>query len=251
MGTRLAGALAAGIAAHPGKSGIHPLHVPQDAFAARVLLAAAAERSLDLQYYIWHADSTGLLLYEAVIKAADRGVRVRILLDDNNTKGLDPTIAALDAHPNVEVRLYNPILPRSLRALAFVTDFARVNRRMHNKALVADGSAAIIGGRNVGDEYFGAGDGVEFSDLDVIAVGPVVRRIAQEFDRYWNSASAYPAAAIVGAPGEGDAAMLAASFARVRSTPRLARTSMPCARRASCGTSSRVASISSGPTRRS
>src|SRR6185503_3257259 len=136
--TRLGRAVAPLAAAHPGKSGIHALPNPRDAFAARVLLARAAERSLDLQYYIWHPDTTGGLLAEALWQAAERGVRVRLLLDDANTKGLDEVIAVLDAHPNIEVRLFNPFANRSMRLADFATDFSRVNRRMHNKAFIAD-----------------------------------------------------------------------------------------------------------------
>jgi len=183
-GTRLGRAVAPDVAAHPGKAGIHAMPVATDAFAARVLLAAAAEKSLDVQYYIWHGDQTGYLLYEAMWRAAERGVRVRILLDDANTKGLDETIAALDAHPNIEVRLYNPLMQRDARLMNFVTDFERVNRRMHNKSFTADNQATIVGGRNVGNEYFGAGEEAEFSDLDVIAIGPVVREVSTEFDLY-------------------------------------------------------------------
>ena len=109
-GTRLGRAIAPGVAANPGKTGIHALPDPRDAFAARVLLANAAEKSLDAQYYIWHGDQVGYLLFQALWQAAERGVRVRLLLDDLNTKGLDPTLAALDAHPNIEVRLYNPLV---------------------------------------------------------------------------------------------------------------------------------------------
>jgi putative cardiolipin synthase len=219
VATRLGRAVAPLVAANPGKSGVHTLHVPTDAFAARVLLAAAAEKSLDVQYYIWHGDHTGMLLFEAVWRAAERGVRVRILLDDANTAGLDETIATLAAHPNIEVRLYNPFLPRGARWLNFATDFSRVNRRMHNKSFTADNQVAIVGGRNVGDEYFGAGDEVEFTDLDVMAIGPVVREVSAEFDLYWNSASAYPASRIVAPSGPDAAAKLEAEFASVRADP--------------------------------
>src|SRR6185295_2373967 len=135
---------------------------------------------------------------EALYRAAQRGVRVRLLLDDNGVAGLDDTLAALDAHPNLEVRLYNPFAQRGARVLGYLTDFERLNRRMHNKSFTADGQAAIVGGRNIGDEYFGAGEGVVFEDLDVIAVGAAVREVSQAFDLYWNSASAYPAAAVLG-----------------------------------------------------
>ncbi|MFL6673251.1 MAG: phospholipase D family protein [Massilia sp.] len=190
--TRLGRAIAPRVAAHPGTSGIYSLPDARDAFAARALLAQAAERTLDVQYYIWHNDMTGTLLFAALGKAADRGVRVRLLLDDNNTSGLDPTLAALDAHPNIEVRLFNPFVIRSPRAIGYITDFSRANRRMHNKSFTADSQATIIGGRNVGDEYFGADDQLLFADLDVMAIGPVVRDVSADFDRYWNSQSSYP-----------------------------------------------------------
>jgi putative cardiolipin synthase len=157
-----------------------------------VLLAQAAERSLDVQYYMWKKDMTGTLLFRALHQAAERGVRVRLLLDDNNTSGLDATLAALDSHPNIEVRLFNPFAMRSLRAVGYIFDFFRKNRRMHNKSFTADNQATIIGGRNVGDEYFGAADDVLFADLDVMAVGPVVKAVSNDFDHYWGSQSSYP-----------------------------------------------------------
>src|SRR2546427_9621102 len=157
--TRLRTSCGRMVEAHPGQSGVFALQEGLDAFAARVLLAGAAEHTLDVQYYIWHHDMSGTLLLEALHRAADRGVRVRLLLDDNNTTGLDPWIAALDAHPNIEVRLFNPFQHRHWRVLDYLVDFARVNRRMHNKSFTADGQATIIGGRNVGPEYLGGGPG--------------------------------------------------------------------------------------------
>jgi putative cardiolipin synthase len=217
--TRLGRAIAPEVAAHGGRSGVYPLPSPADAFAARAFLAFTAERSLDVQYYMWHDDETGVLLLEALWRAAERGVRVRLLLDDIDTSRFDAQLAAFDAHPGVEVRLYNPFPNRSMRALDFMSDFARVNRRMHNKSFTADNQAAIVGGRNVGNEYYGAGEGVEFTDLDIIAVGPIVRDVSDAFDLYWNSASAYPAASIV-APAPADArAKLEATFAATRADP--------------------------------
>jgi putative cardiolipin synthase len=195
--TPLGKAVSPQLALHPGQSGIHALADAHDAFAARLLLARAAERSLDVQYYIWRKDLTGTLLFDALHAAAERGVRVRLLLDDNNTAGLDSTLAALDSHPNIEVRLFNPFVFRRLRPLSYLTDFSRVNRRMHNKSFTADKQATIIGGRNVGDEYFGATDGVLFADLDVIAIGPVVDDVSKDFDRYWASGSSYPVARLL------------------------------------------------------
>jgi putative cardiolipin synthase len=180
------------VAEHPGKSGVYALADGHDAFAARAVLANTAQRSLDVQYYIWRNDITGVLLFDALRAAADRGVRVRLLLDDNNTAGLDPALALLDAHPNIEVRLFNPFVMRGARLLGFLGDFGRLNRRMHNKSFTADGQATIVGGRNIGDEYFGAAGEVLFADLDVVAIGPIVPLVARDFDRYWNSGSAYP-----------------------------------------------------------
>jgi putative cardiolipin synthase len=165
-------------------------------------LARSAQRSLDVQYYIWRNDLTGTLLLEELREAADRGVRVRLLLDDNGIpSNLDTTLAALDAHPNIEVRLFNPFKIRRPKFIGFLTDFSRLNRRMHNKSFTADGVTTIIGGRNIGDEYFGATDGVVFADLDVLAVGPAATDVASDFDRYWASASSYPVGQILaGAP---------------------------------------------------
>lgn len=191
--TPLGRGIAAARAGHPADlSGIHMLTDGCDAFAARVLLARAAVRSLDVQYYIWHGDLSGTLMLEAMHEAADRGVRVRMLLDDNGVAGLDPALATLDQHPNIEIRLFNPFVLRRPKMLGYLADFPRLNRRMHNKSLIADGQAAIIGGRNVGDEYFGARDAGLFSDLDVLAIGPVVDETSRDFDRYWASQSAYP-----------------------------------------------------------
>jgi putative cardiolipin synthase len=195
--TRLGRALAPLVAAHPGRTGVHALDNARDAFAARVLLARAAQRSLDVQYYIWRADTSGGLLAGELLQAAERGVRVRLLLDDNTTRGMDQALAALDAHANVEVRLFNPYANRSWRLGEMATDFARINRRMHNKSFTADNQAAIVGGRNVGNEYFGADSPVAFADLDVLAVGAVVPDISAGFDAYWNSESAYPASSLI------------------------------------------------------
>ena len=212
--TTLGRAISPLVDAHPGASGIYPLVDSRDAFAARVRLAEAAERTLDVQYYIWERDMTGTLLFRALCVAADRGVRVRLLLDDNNTSELDPTLAALDAYPNIEVRLFNPFVIRRPR-LGYVTDFYRANRRMHNKSFTVDSQATIIGGRNVGDEYFGADEGVLFVDFDVLAVGPVATEVSRDFDRYWASDSSYPADRILPAVGPEQVAELTAAALRV------------------------------------
>jgi len=173
-----------------GVSGAYPLHDGRDAFATRVLLANAAERTLDVQYYIWRGDLSGTLLFEALLRAADRGVRVRLLLDDNNTQGMDGTLATLASHPHVEMRLFNAYRHRRWRWLELLADFSRLNRRMHNKSFTADGQVTIVGGRNIGDEYFDAGHDTLFVDLDVLAVGPVVADVMADFERYWNSEAA-------------------------------------------------------------
>ena len=199
--SRLAEACQPLAAAHPGLSGVITLPEGHDALAARALLADVADRTLDVQYYIWRADAAGILLFERLRRAADRGVRVRLLLDDNSTGGLDPLLAALDAHPNIEIRLFNPFKQRRWRLLGYLTDFKRLNRRMHNKSFTADGQATIIGGRNIGDEYFDVGRAPWFVDLDVLAIGPVVHDVATCFECYWTSASAVPLQRVVQRPG--------------------------------------------------
>ncbi|QGZ63010.1 phospholipase D family protein [Paraburkholderia acidisoli] len=196
--TPLGKAVAQEMAAHPGFTGIDPLPDSLESFASRVSLVRSAQRTLDVQYYIWRNDLTGTLLLEALREAAERGVRVRLLLDDNGIPAsLDSTLAALDAHPNVEVRLFNPFVLRHPKFIGYLTDFSRLNHRMHNKSLTADSTATILGGRNIGDEYFAATDGIVFADLDVLAIGPAAADVAHDFDRYWASASAWPVTRIV------------------------------------------------------
>lgn len=217
--TKLGRAAAVGVAANPGKSGIFSMPDPHDAFAARMLLARAAEKSIDAQYFLWAGDEVGSLLYEEVRRAAERGVRVRLLIDDYNTQGLDPLLAALGAQPNIEVRLYNPMVIRDPRALNYLVDFQRVNRRMHNKSFTVDNQATVVGGRNIANEYFDAGRGIGFVDFDVIAIGPVVNKVSDEFDLFWNSASAYPASGFVGPPPPDAVAWLTDRAARAREGP--------------------------------
>jgi putative cardiolipin synthase len=221
--TRLGRALAPAAAANRGKSGIYPLVDGRDAFAARVLLARAAEKSLDVRYYILRADVTGGLLCEALWQAAERGVRVRLLLDDAGTRGLDQQLAALDAHQNIEVRLFNPYANRSFRLGESLTDFSRVNRRMHNKSFTADNQATIVGGRNVGDEYFGAESDVAFADLDVLVTGTVVRDVSTDFDNYWNSVSAVPVAALIQPAAPESADRVRAAWAKLHADPAATR----------------------------
>lgn len=206
-------ALAPLSAAHPGLSGFHPLGNGLDAFVARLAFAEAAERSLDVQYYLFHRDVTGYLLTDSLLRAADRGVRVRVLLDDMDMGGRDAGLAAIDLHPNIKIRLFNPFPSRGARTLNYLTHFGTVTRRMHNKSFTIDNQVTIVGGRNIGDEYFDAADGTNFGDMDVLAVGPVVREVSRAFDLYWNSALAVPASALGVA---GDPALLEAGRAALR-----------------------------------
>nr|WP_284047467.1 phospholipase D family protein [Guyparkeria hydrothermalis] len=185
------------LAAHPGKVGAYLLADPSTTFAALTHLARNAQRTLDVQYYIWYDDRSGTLLLRELLDAAKRGVRVRLLLDDQGTRELDPELAALNDHPNFEVRLFNPFMARNARWIEFLTRFERSNRRMHNKVLIADNAALISGGRNIGDSYFGSTEGFLFSDLDILAIGPVVDNVSRGFDEYWQSESAYPAEQIL------------------------------------------------------
>lgn len=178
--------------ANQGLSGIKLLGNPRDAFATRVLLAQSAQSTLDLQYYIWEKDVTGTLMLEAISDAANRGVRVRLLLDDNGIAGLDEALSAINRHENAQVRLFNPFVQRKFKWLGYITDFNRVNRRMHNKSFTVDNSVTVIGGRNIGDDYFGATSGILKQDLDLLAIGSVVNDLSNDFDKYWSSASAYP-----------------------------------------------------------
>ena len=188
--------------AHPGESGFLPLRSGVDALLARMVLAEAAERTLDVQYYIWHEDLTGRFFADALLRAADRGVRVRVLLDDVGVRADDETLLSLDTHPNIEIRLFNPVATRSFRNLGMLTDFSRVNRRMHNKSFIADNQRAILGGRNIGDEYFEAQSEVAFGDLDVLTVGRAVSDVSDAFDLYWNAPASYPISALLGRSGD-------------------------------------------------
>jgi putative cardiolipin synthase len=192
---------AALMATAKGRNGLAMLSRNLDAFAARALAARSAGRSLDLMYYIWHSDLTGRLLAHEVIRAADRGVRVRLLLDDINAHGRDPIYLALDSHPKIEVRLFNPSRARQgalRRGLEMAFRAFSATRRMHNKAWIADGRLAIVGGRNVGDEYFDAAERANYRDLDLMLLGPVVQQTEGVFDAYWNSAPAFPIKALAG-----------------------------------------------------
>ena len=183
--------------AHEGLTGYHLLIDPIDAIAARLMLIEKAQKSLDLQYYIWHNDKVGALALEGLLRAADRGVKVRLLLDDNNTGDLDASLLAIDQHPNVEVRLFNPFVYRKWRMLNYVLDFSRNNHRMHNKTFIADTQVALVGGRNISNQYYDAGESFQFSDIDVMMVGQVVPEVAKSFDDYWNYPMAYPVSQMI------------------------------------------------------
>jgi putative cardiolipin synthase len=187
-------------AEHPGQSGVVFLRYGRKALEARLALADLAERTLDLQYYIWDPDVVGHLLADRIIRAADRGVRVRVLLDDHGIVGRDTEIARLSAHPNIEIRAFNPFRTRSNRWTDFLTDPSSANRRSHNKVLIADNAIVIVGGRNIADSYFGVHGETNFRDLDTVAVGPVVRDASAVFDDFWNSEFAVPYAAFVDTP---------------------------------------------------
>lgn len=193
--TRLDEVVQPALDARPGQSGFHLVSDGVEAFALRGLSGRAAERSLDVQYYIWNDDLTGRLLALELLDAADRGVRVRLLLDDMDARAKNFAIAALAAHPNISVRLFNPFASRRGlfgKAMEAVTSFSRINHRMHNKSWIVDNRFAIAGGRNIGNEYFDASDHVNFNDLDLAFVGPAVEQLSASFDRYWNSEQVWP-----------------------------------------------------------
>jgi len=205
--TFLGRSFAAQLAEAPGRSGFHLLSSGQEAFLVRAALAESAQRTLDLQYYVVAEDATATLLLYRALRAAQRGVRVRLLIDDMYAVGRDFNFATLAAHPNFQVRVFNPFLRRGPLGLSQLLDFlgegARLNRRMHNKLWIADNAAAVIGGRNLGDAYFDMRGEESFADLDVFAAGPVVTQVSRSFDEYWNSDWAVPIAAFLGElPGQ-------------------------------------------------
>lgn len=182
---------------YPGASAIVIEDTGRDALLHRAALIEAAERSIDAQYYIWHADLTGNYLAARLVRAADRGVRVRLLLDDLHFAADQATMEHLDRHPLIEVRVYNPSRSRGIaRWLAYIRDFGRLNRRLHIKTFVVDGAVGITGGRNIGDEYFDVGAQLNFRDRDLLAAGPVVQAMSDCFDDYWNNAWSFPLASV-------------------------------------------------------
>ena len=194
--TTLGQTIAPIVAKHPGElSGFNLQFDGIESLAKRLAVTHKAERSIDAQYYLIDADTVGFVFIYSLLKAADRGVRVRLLIDDVFTEGYDFGMAALDSHPNFEVRVFNPFAGRKFRIGDVLTDFGRINRRMHNKTYIIDNQVAIVGGRNIASEYFGARDDVNFADLDLVCIGPIVQEISNTFDLYWNDelAAAIPA----------------------------------------------------------
>ncbi len=187
---------------HPGEGGFFALGDGIEALSARLLMAARAERSIDAQYYLIKNDIVGKAFIYSLLQAADRGVRVRLLIDDMFTSGYDAGMAGLVTHPNFDIRIFNPFASRTARAWDGVTSFSRINRRMHNKSFTIDNKITIIGGRNIADEYFGARKDAKFGDLDVAGVGPIVDEISAMFDDYWNHERAAPIAAFAKMPDD-------------------------------------------------
>jgi putative cardiolipin synthase len=198
--TRLGRLVAPAAEANAPRTGVLLVESGADALRHRHALVETAERAIDAQYYIWNSDISGLLLIARLLEAADRGVRVRLLLDDFNVGDRDPGLAALASHTNVEVRIFNPVAKRSgpLRWFSLLGDLDRLSRRMHNKALLVDGVAGVVGGRNIGDEYFDLDPEMNFRDRDVLVAGPAVTELETGFDGYWNHPLSVPIEALTG-----------------------------------------------------
>jgi putative cardiolipin synthase len=198
--TRLGARFGNAALAHSGDSAFRIISVGVDGFLMRAQMIDAAERTLDLQYFIFRGDETGRLLTDALLRAADRGVRVRVLVDDGDTLAGDEQISALDTHPNVQVRIFNPFAYRGhstlRRGLEFMFHASRLDYRMHNKLLVVDNAVALLGGRNIGNQYFQMDPESQFADDDVLAAGPIAVRLSATFDEFWNSPFAIPAVAL-------------------------------------------------------
>jgi len=194
--SRLGQLVAARADKHDGASGFDLLTTGRQAFRSLVALSRLAEVTLDLQYYIWRANRTGRILLAEVMAAADRGVRVRLLLDDMDLSWNDKELQRLSSHPNVDVRIFNPFVGRGTGFFDIVFDFDRINHRMHNKVFIADNSIAVIGGRNVGDRYFSADEQANYRDLDLYAAGPIVQQASTSFDNFWNSSWSIPIAKV-------------------------------------------------------
>jgi len=190
---------------HPGLTGFRLLVDGADSFALRMSLARRAQRTIDAQYFIFRQDDTGKLLLAALLEAADRGVRVRLLIDDAITHEDDSVIRPLAVHPNIEIRIYNPYVVRGelgmFRWAEFALEGERLNYRMHNKLFVADNALAVTGGRNVGDAYFQASTDLELGDFDLLVAGPMVQEMSRSFDLYWNDKLAVPVETLPGGAG--------------------------------------------------
>lgn len=190
--TRLGEGVSRWADAHGGLSGFYPLSQGMDALGVRLRLAEVAEKSIDLQYFLMKEDTAGAVMMNALLKAADRGVRVRFLLDDIFTTAKDRGLLLINQHPNIEVRLFNPVSRRGFHTLNFVGDFRQANRRMHNKSFTVDNQISVVGGRNIADEYFQLKTDSLFVDFDVLALGPIAAEISESFDIYWNHSRAVP-----------------------------------------------------------
>lgn len=187
---------------HPGLSGFYPLADGVDAFVARLALIDSAEHTIDVQYYLYHRQQTTILFTAFLLKAAERGVRVRLLLDDLSQADSELDLAALAVHPNIEVRLFNPFPNRRFKALGFLSNYSQLSRRMHNKSFIVDNRIFITGGRNIGNAYFSAEDHSEFIDLDVMSAGEIVPEASKAFDLYWNHQLSYPVEELHGSRDE-------------------------------------------------
>ena len=218
--TRLGQQYAKASGQHSGRSGFRILNVGVDGFLARLEMINAAERTLDLQYYIFRGDETGRLLTDALSRAAERGVRVRVLVDEAERVPGDEQLLALSGHAGIEIRVFNPWRYRGnhnfLRDIEFILHHSRLDYRMHNKMLVVDGAVALAGGRNIGDQYFQVDPQSQFADDDVFVGGPITRDLSSKFDEFWNSQLAIPAEALE----HRDPKDLAASSSRLLSAAR-------------------------------
>ena len=211
--TSLSKAAADWVEAHDGLSGFYPLTQGMDALGVRLRLAEKAEKSIDLQYFLMKSDTAGSVMANALLKAADRGVRVRFLIDDLFTTVSDRIFLLLNQHDNIEVRIFNPVSRRGISGLNFVADFNQANRRMHNKSFTVDNVVSVVGGRNIADEYFQLKTDSVFVDFDVLAGGPIAADISRSFDEYWNHSRAVPVEQLADSPKEEDLETVRAAVA--------------------------------------